>query len=147
MTANARHTPILGVGAVVRRGGAVLLVRRGRPPFEGEWAIPGGRVEWGEPLAAAAERELREETGVRIRAGEPVYVFEHIEPAEGQAATSHYVVVDLHGDYLSGEPRAASDAREAAWVPLSELQRLPINRITRACLAKLFPSDVGEGAS
>src|SRR5690606_38422498 len=59
--------PHVGVGAVVFRGDAVLLVLRGRSPNQGEWAIPGGKIRWCETLQAAAEREVLEETGERIR--------------------------------------------------------------------------------
>jgi len=133
--------PVLAVGAVVRRADAVLLVKRGRPPSQGEWAIPGGRVQLGEPLARAAEREVREETGVVIEAGEVAYTFEHIEEHDGRIAY-HYVVLDLFGLYVSGEPRAADDASDAAWVPLAELAHWPINRTTRDCLARLYPGEV-----
>jgi ADP-ribose pyrophosphatase YjhB (NUDIX family) len=61
------------VGAVVHdAGGRLLLVRRGREPGRGLWSLPGGRVEAGESLAAAVEREVLEETGLRVRAGGPV---------------------------------------------------------------------------
>lgn len=135
----APSTPRVGVGAVVCRDGAVLLVRRGTPPFQGEWAVPGGQVELGETLAAAAEREVREETGVCIRAAEPVYTFEHIERDKRGAVRFHYVVVDLVGEYLCGEPRAGDDAGEAAWVSLESLEGLPVNSITRGLLGRLFP--------
>jgi 8-oxo-dGTP diphosphatase len=56
------------VGAVVVRGdGAILLVRRGRPPGLGEWTLPGGKVERGETPSEAIVRELREETGLDVR--------------------------------------------------------------------------------
>ncbi|WP_303901004.1 NUDIX hydrolase [Thiohalomonas denitrificans] len=142
MAKGPKRSPILGVGAVVRRADAVLLVKRGRAPNQGEWAIPGGRVEWGETLVAAAERELMEETGVTIRATDPVYTFEHIEPTEGGTPDVHYVVIDLYGEYVAGEPCAASDAEDAAWVKLSELGRVPVNRTTRNCLATLYPMEV-----
>ncbi len=147
MAEGSRKSPVLGVGAVVRRADAVLLVRRGRAPYRGEWAIPGGRVEWGETLASAAERELLEETGVTIRATEPVYTFEYIETTEEGPPRFHYVVIDLQGEYVAGEPRAASDAEDAAWIKLSELERVPVNRTTRDCLTTLYPSEVGpQGA-
>jgi len=63
--------PRVAVGAVVFKGGDVLLVQRGQPPAEGTWAIPGGSVRIGETLPQAAEREILEETGVIIRATEP----------------------------------------------------------------------------
>jgi len=124
---------------VVRRGDAVLLVLRGKPPYAGEWAVPGGKVRWGESLAAAAEREVLEETGVRIRAGEPIFTFEHIEPGADGAVRFHYVVIDLLGEYLAGEPRPGDDATDVRWVPLSALDSLPVNVITRRCLAQMYP--------
>lgn len=66
-------SPRVGVGAVVLREGRVLLVRRGVAPALGLWAIPGGALELGETLREAAEREILEETGITIRAGEPVF--------------------------------------------------------------------------
>jgi ADP-ribose pyrophosphatase len=115
----------------------VLLVKRGRPPYAGEWAIPGGRVHLGESLKNAAERELLEETGIIIEAGEVIYTFEYIERQGGDVAY-HYVVLDLVGHYISGEPKAGDDALEAAWIPLSEIARLPINGTTVDALKKLF---------
>lgn len=129
--------PVLGTGAIVRRGDAVLLVRRAHPPYAGEWAIPGGKVRLGETLQAAAEREVFEETGVRIRAGATAYTFEYIE-REREEVRYHYVVIDLFGTWLAGEPRAGDDAAEAAWLPLAELERFPVNAETRRALAHVF---------
>lgn len=131
--------PQVGVGAIVVRAGRVLLVLRGRPPNAGQWAIPGGRQRLGETLQQAAEREIGEETGIVIRAREPIYTFEHIERDEEGAVRYHYVVVDLAADYVSGEPRAGDDAREARWVAWGEMASLPLNNATRNALAQLFP--------
>ncbi len=61
------------VGAVVHDDrGRLLLVRRGRDPHRGRWSLPGGRVEEGESPEQAIEREVREETGLSVRAGGPV---------------------------------------------------------------------------
>jgi len=59
--------PIVGVGGIVISAGRVLLVRRGAPPLEGEWSIPGGTLEAGETLAEGVRRELAEETGIEAR--------------------------------------------------------------------------------
>ena len=72
-------SPRVGVGAVVLREGRVLLVRRGVAPAQGLWAIPGGGLELGESLRAAAEREILEETGITIRAKEAFYIFDFID--------------------------------------------------------------------
>lgn len=132
--------PRVGVGAVVFRNGEVLLVRRARPPRAGEWAIPGGKVRPGETLQAAAEREIREETGIRIRAGEPVHAFDLIERDADGALRWHYVIVDLMGEYLDGEPRAADDAGAAGWFGAEALQRLSLNPDTRQLLATWYPA-------
>ena len=130
--------PRAAVGAVVFRDDAVLLVRRGNAPSQGTWAIPGGRVRLGETLQAAAEREIREETGVVIRAREPVFVFDAIERDADGRVTFHYVIVDLSADYLRGEPCAADDAAEARWITSAELAALDVNPATRRLLADRF---------
>lgn len=132
--------PQVGVGAVVEHAGCVLLVLRGRPPNAGQWAIPGGRQRLGETLQQAAEREVCEETGIVIRAGEPIYTFEHIECDGDGGVRFHYVVVDLAADYVSGEPQAGDDARAARWVAWEEMVALPLNATTRTALMQLFPS-------
>jgi len=129
--------PVPAVGAVVLRAGAVLLVRRGRAPSAGLWAVPGGRVRLGERLQAAAEREVREETGVRVRAGRPVYAFDSIDHDATGAIRFHYVIVDLLAEYLSGEPRARDDADDARWVRADELDRLEVSAHTLDCLRTL----------
>ncbi|HEY0634076.1 MAG TPA: NUDIX hydrolase [Gammaproteobacteria bacterium] len=131
--------PVVAVGAIVRRGDEVLLVQRGTPPNENQWAIPGGRVHLGETLQLAAEREILEETGIRIKAGAVLYTFEHIERDSSGAVRFHYVVLDLAGEYLSGEPRAGDDAREARWIPLARLAQWPVNATTMRALRQLFP--------
>lgn len=129
--------PQLAVGAVVRRGSAVLLVQRASAPNAGQWAIPGGRVRPGETLQQAAEREIREETGIEVRAGEPVFCFDVIEQDENGDLRYHYVIIDLLAYYLSGEPEAADDALDAAWIEPETLARLDVNTTTRQLLARL----------
>jgi 8-oxo-dGTP diphosphatase len=128
------NSPQIAVGAVVFRENRVLLVKRKQPPGKGFWAIPGGRLELGETLKEAAEREVREETGVIIRAGNPVYTFELIEHDDQGRIRFHYVIVDLLADYISGSPHARSDACEARWISPRELDELSVTKSTRAFL-------------
>jgi 8-oxo-dGTP diphosphatase len=130
------HSPQSAVGAIVIRDGRVLLVRRGKPPGKGLWAVPGGRVELGETLKEAAEREVREEAGLIIRAKSPVYTFDVIHRDDTGRIRFHYVIVDLLADYVSGEPNPGSDAYDARWVTPQELEELPVSQTTREVLKK-----------
>ena len=140
--------PVPAVGAVVVHDGAVLLVRRGRAPSRGVWAVPGGRIELGETLAEAAEREVREETGIRIRAGEPVWSFDSVvRDAEGRVAF-HYVIVDLLADYVAGEPCAGDDALAARWARPEDLAGMTVSPPTLELLERIgFLPPAGTRAS
>ena len=81
--------PEVCVGAVVIDEGQLLLVRRGNPPGEGSWSVPGGRVEPGEHLQDAAQRELAEETGLVGRNMRFLGWVERISPAH------HFVILDF----------------------------------------------------
>ena len=129
--------PRVAVGAIVLQSNRVLLVKRGHPPNEGLWAIPGGCVELGETLQQAAEREILEETGLIIRAGGPVYTFDVIVPDDAGRVRFHYVIVDLLADYVSGELHPGDDAREARWVTPGDLRELPVHQRTLDVLAKI----------
>jgi ADP-ribose pyrophosphatase len=115
------HFPRVAVGAVVMREQRVLLVRRGKAPARGLWAIPGGSVRLGESLRRAAEREILEETGLTVRAGEPVLTFETIQHDVEGRVRFHYVIVDLAAEYIAGEIRPADDAGDARWFTLDEV--------------------------
>lgn len=130
--------PQVAVGAVVFRGNKVLLVHRGNPPAEGLWAIPGGKVRLGESLQEAAEREILEETGVTIRAGEPVLTFDMIDRDETNRIRYHYVIIDLVGEYLHGKLNAGDDALSARWVSSIEITALSVSAMTRRLLQDRF---------
>lgn len=113
--------PLLGVGAVVLRGGDVLLIERGKPPLMGWWTLPGGLVEAGERLESAVVREVIEETGLRVKPTAIAAVFERIMPDVEGRTEYHYVIVDYLCELLGGTLEAASDVAKAEWVPLAEL--------------------------
>ena len=130
--------PQVAVGAIVFNGEKVLLVRRGQPPMKGGWAIPGGKVELGETLRQAAEREILEETGLTIKAHDPIYTFDVIERDDEGRVRFHYVIVDMLADYISGEIRPGDDALEARWVSPQEAKALNVSRPTLKLLKQLF---------
>jgi ADP-ribose pyrophosphatase YjhB (NUDIX family) len=116
--------PKLGALAVLRRGDAVLLVRRGRAPNRGLWGFPGGHVELGETGLEAAIRELREETGIEARARGYLGCLDVIEH-EGDAVAWHYMLVAVLCDWVAGEAVAADDAEEAGWFTRARRATLP----------------------
>jgi len=114
-------SPILGVGAVVVDHDRLLLVRRGRGPAQGEWCVPGGKVEHGETLAEAVTRELREETGLEGVCGPLVGWAERVDDGV------HYVILDFEVTLMGDdEPEAGDDAAEARWVELHEVAELQL---------------------
>jgi ADP-ribose pyrophosphatase len=130
--------PRVAVGAIVIKEGRVLLVKRNKPPGEGLWAIPGGRVELGETLQQAAEREIKEETGLTIQASDIVYTFEVIETDDAGRPRFHYVIVDLTAEYVEGELSPSDDASEARWVSSQELESLPLSQATKEVLTNVI---------
>lgn len=113
-------SPLVGVGVAIVRDGRLLLVQRGHEPAKGLWAVPGGKVDFGERLREAAAREVREETGLEVEVGEVIWAGEHISDF------GHIVLVDFVGSVIGGELEAADDADRAEWVPLSEAAGYPL---------------------
>ena len=129
MTQN--ETIRIGVGAVVFRGEEILLVKRGKPPFKGQWSIPGGGLEFGERLEDGVRREVMEETGLDIKICGLIGVFEGLPEDFGQLA--HTVMIDYYADWVAGEPIAADDAADAAFFSMDEAQeRLAWDETRRA---------------
>ena len=117
--------PVPAVGVVCLRGEKVLLIRRGTPPRQGEWSLPGGRIEPGERAQAAALRELREETAVEAEIVGLVDVVDAIfNNRAGDLITRHYVLVDYAARWVAGTPVAGDDAAEARFFHQSELSSL-----------------------
>lgn len=136
------EAPRVAVGAVVFHQGQVLLVLRNQEPSKGFWAIPGGSVHLGETLQAAAEREVLEETGLSIRAGEVIYTFEVIQRDAAGRVLYHYVILDLAAEPLDPDHvlAAADDVSAAGWFSQADLERpdLPVSDTTRTLLQKVM---------
>ena len=117
----AYRNPALTVDAVItdpERG--VVLVRRGRPPFEGAWALPGGFVEYGEPCEAACVREAAEETGLDVAIVSLLGVYS--DP--GRDPRGHTVSVVYLCRVTGGSLAAGDDAAQCRFV--ADLRGLPL---------------------
>jgi 8-oxo-dGTP diphosphatase len=118
---------VLGVATVIWNGrGDVLLIRRAKEPRKGQWSLPGGKLEFGETLIEGVRREVREETGLEVEILGLIDVAETIRDVEAGAANDHFVLIDYSARVISGTAEAASDAAEARWFTLDELDALPL---------------------
>ncbi len=121
--------PKLTVDAVWFDHGRLLLVRRGRPPFRGQWALPGGFVEPDESVEQAVARELQEETGLRARPYQLLGVYS--EPGRDPRGPTASVVFLMQG--RRGEPVGGDDAADARWLPVREATPLAFDHRRIVC--------------
>ena len=113
--------PIVGVGGIIVQDGRVVLIKRKYEPLAGRWSIPGGTLEVGEPLEEGVARELLEETGLAVRVGPVIEVFDRIMRDETGRVKYHFVLVDYLCHPLRGQLQAGDDVSEAEWVPFEGL--------------------------
>lgn len=116
--AASKH-PIPAVGAVILDQDRLLLIRRARPPAQGMWAVPGGKVMKGETLVGALTREVLEETGLMVEVGEVVWVGETASESD-----RHFVLIDFYATVIGGTLSAGDDASDARWVSLDDAKAL-----------------------
>ena len=130
--------PLVGVGGVVIADGRTLLIRRGSAPLLGQWSIPGGMLELSESIAEGVRRELAEETGLEVRVGDLIEVFERIVPGEDGRTRYHFVILDYLCEMVSGVARAGSDVTDVAWAREDELEKYALTAIATRVIQRAF---------
>jgi mutator protein MutT len=115
--------PVVGVGAVIVSDGKVVLIRRRFEPLAGRWTLPGGTLELGETLEAGVAREMLEETGLVVKVGPVIEVFDRILMDDEQRVRYHFVLVDYLCWPLSGTLAAATDVEAAVLAAPEELEQ------------------------
>lgn len=113
--------PRPAASAIIFRGTNVLIVERGKGAMPGTWSLPGGHIEPGEKARDAAARELFEETGLVVTLEGLVDVHDGIFRDGEGVLRAHYVLAVFWGRSEDGEPVAATDARDARFVPVAEI--------------------------
>jgi ADP-ribose pyrophosphatase YjhB (NUDIX family) len=128
----------VGVGAVIVQDGKLVLIKRGVEPDKGKWSIPGGGVELGETVGDATVREAKEECGLDIELVEdrPLDALDKMVPDEKGRLKYHYVLLQFLARPKGGTMKPTSDATEARWVPLEEVERYNLTNSFRAFFKK-----------
>jgi len=134
MAGDEGRAPRVGCGAAILREGRLLLVERRRPPEAGHWGLPGGKVDWLEPVAVAVAREIAEELGLVIRPRRLLCVVDQIDPGRGEHWVAPvYLVEDAEGEPRVREPEALAGC---GWFALDRLPA-PLTEATRQALVAL----------
>ena len=117
--------PVVGIGIVIWRDDKVLLIKRGNPPRQGDWSLPGGKQNVGETIIEAALREGREETGLTdIVPLDIITALDGITRDKDGKVEYHYTIVDVAAESRAGTPKAADDATDVCWATPSEVEKL-----------------------
>ena len=127
--------PIVGVGTVVLDGDMVLMIQRGKPPRQGSWSIPGGAQELGETIREAAQREVREETGLEIEIFGLIDVVDSVRPDADDKIEYHYTLIDVAAHAVGGTLMAGGDAQDCRWFTRPEIDAMNIWSETKRIIA------------
>ena len=136
-TFKKEHIVTSVVAVILNSDGEVLLTQRKVPPFQGEWVMPGGKIDLGEPIVKALQREVREEVGLEVEVEDLIDVFEHVTPGDDNY---HFIILYYLCRPLSCDiNHNRHEVEEARWVPRTELTGYQMPDGTRFILGKVFP--------
>jgi 8-oxo-dGTP diphosphatase len=125
------------VAVILDDEGQVLLTRRNVAPFKGEWVMPGGKIDLGEPIVKALQREVMEEVGLKVEVEDIIDVFEHVTPGE---ENYHFIILYYLCRPLSCDIRHNhEEVAEARWVSQGASAGYQMPEGTRFILEKVFP--------
>lgn len=127
------------VAVILNDDREVLLTKRNVPPFQGEWVMPGGKIDLGEPIIKAIEREVMEEVGLQVEVEDLLDVFEHVTPGD---ENYHFIILyylcrPLYCDITHNQEEVA----EARWVPEQDLAGYEMPDGTRFILGKVYSQE------
>jgi 8-oxo-dGTP diphosphatase len=111
---------------VIVDGEAVVLIRRRYEPLAGRWSLPGGTLEVGETLEVGVAREILEETGLEVRVGPVIEVFDRIMRDDEARVRYHFVLIDYLCWPVGGTLQPGSDVDDAVLVPVSRLHEFEL---------------------
>lgn len=118
--------PWPAIGVVIWKGDETLVIRRGKPPGQGQWSLVGGAQEAGETFFEAAIRETLEETGMHIEPFAIVTAIDGITKDATGRVQYHYSIVEVNARWISGEPDAQDDILDARWMTLEHIRTLSV---------------------
>ncbi len=129
--------PVVAASAVLIRDGRILMIKRANEPNKGKWSIPGGRIELGETVYEAVQREVLEECNIEIGNMRLLNVGDNIIRDAESKVKYHYVLIDFLAEYKAGEIRVAeSEVEEYRWVTAEDLPGLDIAPQLRSILMR-----------
>ena len=133
----AGHIVTSVVAVILNEDGEVLLTKRNVPPFQGEWVMPGGKIDLGEPIVKALKREVWEEVGLEVEVDRLIDVFEHVTPGDDNYhfIIIYYLCTPLYCDVNHNR----DDVAEALWVGRDQLANYRIPAGASFILGKVFP--------
>ncbi len=129
--------PFAAVGAVVKKNGRVLLVKRRFEPSREKWSIPGGLVELGERVKDAVKREILEEVGLEIKLIKLIDVVDNITRDSNGRIRFHYILSDYLAAPKRGVLKGNEEVLDLGWFTPEEAARLPLTKTSRHLLKKI----------